>query len=98
MLYFDRIDVSEGGGVNKTNASKESYLSLLVFPKLYSFKFQSIVCNICHDLLMVSMNLCDIPNLNIKVSDYHCIISLISKNKAINLMENADFTEKRKPL
>ena len=23
MLYFDRIDVSEGGDVNKTSASKE---------------------------------------------------------------------------
>ena len=23
MLYFDRIDVSEGNGVNKTSASKE---------------------------------------------------------------------------
>ena len=32
--------------------------------------------------------------LNIKGSDYRCIISLISKNEAINLMQNADLTEK----
>ena len=26
--------------------------------------------------------------------DYHCIISLISKNEAIKLLQNADLTEK----
>ena len=40
------------------------------------------------------MKLSDIAVLNIKGSDYRCIFSLISKNKAINLMENADLTEK----
>ena len=40
------------------------------------------------------MNLSDITILNIKGCDYHCIISLISKNEAINLMQNADLTEK----
>ena len=40
------------------------------------------------------MNLRDIAILNIKGSDYHCIISLISKNEAINLMQNADLTKK----
>ena len=34
------------------------------------------------------MNLSDIAILNIKGSDYHCIISRISKNKAINLLQN----------
>ena len=40
------------------------------------------------------MNLSDIAILNIKGSDYRCFISLISKNEAINLMQNADLTEK----
>ena len=31
MLYFNRIDVSEGIDVNKTNASKDCNISLLVF-------------------------------------------------------------------
>ena len=46
------------------------------------------------DLLMISINLSDIAILNIKRSDYRCIISLISKSEAINLMQNADLTEK----
>ena len=43
---------------------------------------------------MLSMNLSDIAILSIKGSDYCCIISLISQNEAINLMQNADMTVK----
>ena len=34
--------------------------------------------------------------LNVKGFYYCCIIRLISKNEAINLMQNADLTEKAK--
>ena len=94
MLYFDRIDVSEEIVVNKTNASKECDICHCCYFLNYSFKFQANVCHRCHDLLMMSMNLSDIAILNIKGSDYRCIISLISKNKTIKLMENADLTKK----
>ena len=40
------------------------------------------------------MDLSDIAILNIKGSDYCCIISLISRNKVIHLMQNADLTKK----
>ena len=60
----------------------------------YSFKFPPNVCNRCHDLLMMSINPSDTAVLNIKGSDYGCIISLMSKNEATNLMQNADLTEK----
>ena len=43
---------------------------------------------------MMSMNLGNVAISNIKGSDCRCIISLISKNEAINLMQNADLTEK----
>ena len=58
------------------------------------FKFPPNACNRCHDLLMISMNLSDIAILNIQGSDYHCIISGISKTEAINLMKHADLIEK----
>ena len=40
------------------------------------------------------MNLSDISILNIKGSDYCCIISGISKSEAIKLLQNIDITEK----
>ena len=42
----------------------------------------------------MSVNLSDIAILNIKGSDHGCIISLISKNEAMNLLQSADLTEK----
>ena len=47
---------------------------------------------------MISVNLGDIAILNIKGSDYRCIISLISKNEVIDLLQNADLTEKSRTL
>ena len=43
---------------------------------------------------MMSMNLSNTAISNIKSADYCCIISKITKNEAINLMENVDLTEK----
>ena len=94
MLYFKRIDVSEGIDVNKTSALKECDICHYWYFLNNSFKFQPNVCNRCHDLLMWSTNLSDIAILNIKGSDSRCLIGLISKNEAINLMQNADLTEK----
>ena len=92
-LYFDRIDVSEGIDINKTSAFKECD----IFPYFYfldkEFKFQTYVCNRCHDFLMMSTNLRNIAILNINGADYNCIISRISKSEAINLMETIDLTE-----
>ena len=86
MLYYDRIDVSEGTDVNKISASKERGVCHYWYFLNYSFKFQPNVCSGCHDLLMMPINLSDIAILNIKGSEYRHIISLISKNEAIKLM------------
>ena len=94
MIYYDRIDVSEGIDVNKTSASKEYDICHYLYFLNNSFKFQPNVCNRYQDLLMLSVNLSDSAILNIKVSNYHCFIRLISKNEAINLLQNADLTEK----
>ena len=42
---------------------------------------------------MMYANLSGIAILNIKGSDYLYIITLISKNEAIKLLQNADLTE-----
>ena len=77
---LDRIDVSEGIDANKTIESKECD-NFQFFLKNKEFKLQSYICNRCHDLLMMSMNLSDIAILTIKGADYHCIISGLAKVK-----------------
>ena len=94
MQYFDRIDFSQGTAVNKTSASKECDICHYWYFLNKGFKFQPNVCNRCHDLLMMSMNLSDIAILNIKSANYCCITGRISKSATINLMQNIDLTEK----
>ena len=43
---------------------------------------------------MMSMNFSDIFILNINGSDYHCIISGVSKSEAIELLQNIAMAEK----
>ena len=86
MIYYDRIDVSEGINVNKTSASEECDVCHYWYFLSFSFKFQPNICNRCHDLLVMSVNVSNIAISNIKDSGYRCIFSLISKNEAINLM------------
>ena len=66
MLYYDRIDISEGIDVTKTSESKECDICHYWYFLHKGFKFQPNVCNGCHDLLMMYMNLSDITILIIK--------------------------------
>ena len=92
MLFYDRIDISEGIYANKTSKSKR-----VIFVTIGIFSIRSLSFNHKYtvDLSMVSMNLRDIAILKTKNSDYCFIISGIKKSKAINLMENIDLTEKK---
>ena len=76
--------IYEGIKVYKASTSKERDVCHYYYFLNYSFKFQPNVCNRCHDLLMISVNLSNIGILNIKGSDYCSIISVISKNEVIN--------------
>ena len=57
MLYYDRTEVSNKIDVNKAIASKECDVCHYWYFLNFSFKFQPNVCNRCHDLLMVSLEL-----------------------------------------
>ena len=70
MLYYDRIDVSEGIHVIKTSASKDCDICHYWYFLNYNVKFQQSVCKRCLDFLTMSVNLSDIAILNIKSSDH----------------------------
>ena len=63
MLYFDQIDFSVGIDVNKTSKSKECDICHYLYFLDKGFNFQPYVCNGCHDVLMMSMNLRDIARI-----------------------------------
>ena len=63
MLYYDKIDFSEGTDVNKTSASQECHICHYWYFLNNGFKFQPNACNRFHDLLMISMDLSNIAIL-----------------------------------
>ena len=52
-------------------------------------KFQDSVCNGCHDLTMLSVNISDIFIITVKNVNYRCIIHNISKSEGTNLLKNS---------
>ena len=70
MPYYDRIDVSEGIDINKASASQECNICHCWYFLDKGFKFQPYVCNGCHDVLMLSINLGNINILKSHGVDY----------------------------
>ena len=89
MLWYQKIDVSEGLDINKTNASKECELCHYWFFKDIGFKFEEHVCNKCHDLLTIAYSLKDIAILNAKGATFRCILMGISKNEGLKRLNNS---------
>ena len=86
MLHFDKIDLKEEIVPVKSNNSKE----WIVFHYRYfnhAFKFKNSVCNSCHVLTMLCLNLSNIAIITVKGIHYCCIIHDISKSEAIRLLQ-----------
>ena len=75
LIYYDRIDVSEGIDINRIIASKKCDICRYWYFLNKGFRFQTYLSNKCHNLLMMSMHLSDIAILKIKNADYCCIIT-----------------------
>ena len=59
------------------------------------FKYQLDVCNLCHDLVMMSININSVAILNIQGVHYRCIINKIRKNDVLNLLQKAELNEEK---
>ena len=98
MLEYNRIDVSEGIDINKTNASKESDICHYWYFKDISFKYEPYLCNRCHDLIKIATNFNDVGIVSVKGSNYRIYFWYMSKDDAINIMENSNLDEKNRLL
>ena len=77
------------------NESKECHICSYFNFLNKSFKLQTYVCNSCHYLLMMSVNLDNVAILNMNGVNYRCILSGIRKSEAVNLLQNANLSEKK---
>ena len=89
MLRHQKVDISEGIDVNKTNASKECKVCHYWFFNDIGFNFEEHGCSKCHDLLITDYSLKDIAVLNVKGNTYRCILMGISKNEGLKRLNNS---------
>ena len=94
MLEYDRIDISEGIDVNKTNLSKECDICCYWYFKDVGFEHENYLCNGCHDLMQKAMSFNNIALLYVKGSAYRINCWYMSKNDAINIMNSSDLINK----
>ena len=90
MLYYNRIAISKGIDPTESNKSRE-YMIFRYFFFNHGFKFQDYVCNGCHNLKMLSVNISNIAIITVKNFDYCCIIHSISKSEAMYLFKKFCF-------
>ena len=89
MLQNETIDVSERIDVNKINASKQCILCHYWYFKDVGFKFKPHACNKCHIVLMTAGEFKNIAILNVKGVNFRCILWGISRDEAINRLNNS---------
>ena len=94
MLQYDRIDVSERIDMNKTNASKECKICHYWYFKDIGFKYEPYLCNGCHGLMQKAVNFNDIAFAYVKGSAYRIHFWYMSKDNAINIMNNSNLIDK----
>ena len=66
MLEYDRIDISEGIDVNKTNLSKECDICHHWYFENIGFKHEPYLYNGCHDLMQKAMSSNNIAIIYVK--------------------------------
>ena len=89
MLEYERIDVSEGTSLNKSNKSKECDTCHYLYFLDKNFNYEPYLCNGCHDLMQKAMSFNDVTIVSIKGSDYRILFWYMSKSGAINLLNNS---------
>ena len=94
MLEYDRIDISEGIDVNKTSASKECDICHFWYFKDIGFKYKPYLCNGCHDLMQKATSFNDVAIIYVKGSAYTIHFWYMSKDDAINIMNNSNLVDK----
>ena len=85
------IDISEGIDINKS-ALKECNIRRYWYFLNKNFSYEPYLCNGCHDLMQKTVNFNNVAILSIKGNNYRIHFWYISKNDAINLMNNSSKT------
>ena len=94
MLEYDRLDISEGTGVNKTGLLKECDICHYCCFKDIDSKYEPYLCNVCHHLMQKAMSFNNVAIVYVKGSACRIHFWYISKDDAINIMNAFNLVDK----
>ena len=94
MLKYDRVDISQGTGINKTNKSKECNICHYWYFLDKNFSYGPYLCNCCYNIMQKFVGFKNIAIAYVKGSAYRIHFWYMSKHKAISLMKNSNLIEK----
>ena len=80
--------------MNKTSASKECDICHYWYFLDKKFNYEPYLSNRCHDLMQKAMNFNDVTIVSVKGNDYRIHFWYVSKNYAINIMNNSNLNKK----
>ena len=95
MLEYDKIDISEGIDVNKTNALKECDICHYWYFKDIGFKYKPYLGNGCQDLMQRAKSFNDVAIVYLKGSAYRIHFWYMSKDDAICIINNSTLINKK---
>ena len=95
MLEYDRIDISKGIDINKTNKSKECMLCHYWYFLDKNFSYGPYLCDGCYNMMQKSIDFKNIAIAYVKKSAYRINFLYMSKREAKELMNNSNLINKK---
>ena len=94
MLKYDKIDITEGIDVDKTNKSRECIFCHYWYFLNKNFSYGPFTCDCCYNIVQKSTDFKNIAIVYVKTSTYRIYFKDISKHKAKMLMNKLDLIGK----
>ena len=82
MLKYDKIDITEGIDLDKSNKSKKCMFYHYWYYLNKSFSYGPFTCDGCHNIVQRSTDFKNIAIVHVKKSVYRVYFKDISKHKA----------------
>ena len=101
MLEYERIDISEGIDIDKTNKSKERMFCHYWYFINKSFCYGPYLCDACYNMTKTSIDFKSIDIVYIKGNAYRIHFWHMSKHKrkrnrkAVSIMTNSNLIDKK---
>ena len=95
MLEYEKINISDGIDVNKSDKSKEYMLCHYWQFLDKSFSYGSYLCDGCYNMTQKCNKLKNIAIIRIKKSVYRICFLFMSKREARKLMANSNVIDKK---